>query len=166
MERSKPRDGSYNFPMTSNGGSVPPTHTTIAVIGAGISGLSAAWLLSRRCKVVLFEREARPGGHSHTVDAVRRRGTTAVDTGFIVYNTASYPNLVALFDHLGVTTARSDMSFAVSLGDGAYEYSGTGLRGMFGQASNADSGASRTLIPVHRGQWSGDRGQVLTRVQA
>ena len=97
----------------------------IAVVGSGISGLSAAWLLSQRHRVTLFEAENRLGGHSNTVDA----SGVPVDTGFIVYNEATYPNLTALFGHLGVATKPSDMSFAVSLDDGRLEYSGTGLRG-------------------------------------
>jgi predicted NAD/FAD-binding protein len=107
----------------------------IAVIGSGISGLSAAWLLSRRHRVTLFEAERRLGGHSHTVDA----SGVAVDTGFIVYNDATYPNLAALFRHLGVTTKPSDMSFAVSLDDGRLEYSGTGFSGLFAQGRNTVS---------------------------
>jgi len=113
----------------------------IAVVGSGISGLGAAWLLSQRYAVTLFEREPRPGGHSHTVD-VGGMGNSgkgrqvAVDTGFIVYNEAAYPNLVALFEYLKVPTAESRMSFSVSLDGGAYEYSGTGLAGLFGQTSN------------------------------
>lgn len=107
----------------------------IAVIGGGISGLSAAWLLSKRHRVVLFEAEDRLGGHSHTVDV----GDCAVDTGFIVYNESTYPNLTALFEHLGVATKRSDMSFAVSLDDGRLEYSGGGLFGLFAQGRNAFS---------------------------
>lgn len=113
----------------------------IAVIGSGISGLSAAWLLSKAHRVTLFERETRIGGHSNTCDAPghlfgQMPVEVPVDTGFIVYNTASYPNLIALFEHLDVPTARSDMGFAVSLDDGAYEYSGSGVPGLFGQYSN------------------------------
>lgn len=108
----------------------------IAVAGSGISGLGAAWLLSQRHDVTLFERESRIGGHSNTVDAPTAAGPVAVDTGFIVYNPVSYPNLIALFEHLDVPTAVSAMSFAVSLDDGGYEYSGTGLSGLFGQPSN------------------------------
>jgi predicted NAD/FAD-binding protein len=95
----------------------------IAVIGSGISGLSAAWLLSRRHEVTLYEAADRLGGHAHTVQA----GGVAVDTGFIVYNEPNYPNLTALFHHLGVETAASDMSFGVSLDDGALEYSSSNL---------------------------------------
>lgn len=107
----------------------------IAVVGSGISGLSAAWLLSKRHRVALYEADGRLGGHSHTVDAA---GLT-VDTGFIVFNENTYPNLTALFDHAGVATTRSDMSFAVSLDDGRLEYSGTGLLGLFAQGRNAIS---------------------------
>jgi uncharacterized protein len=90
----------------------------IAVIGAGVAGLGAAWLLSRRHEVVIYEREARLGGHACTVDVAG----TPVDVGFIVYNERNYPNLVALFEHLDVPTEESDMSFAVSLDGGRYEY--------------------------------------------
>lgn len=107
----------------------------IAVVGSGISGLSAAWLLSKRHRVVLYEADNRLGGHSHTVDAAG----SSVDTGFIVFNENTYPNLTALFDHIGVATERSDMSFAVSLDDGRLEYSGTGLLGLFAQGRNAVS---------------------------
>jgi predicted NAD/FAD-binding protein len=104
----------------------------IAVIGSGIAGLSAAWLLSQRHHVTLYERASRPGGHSHTVEA----GGVPVDTGFIVYNEATYPNLTALFAHLGVRSKASEMSFAVSLDGGALEYAGTDLGGLFAQRSN------------------------------
>jgi hypothetical protein len=100
-----------------------------------VAGLSAAWQLSRDHDVLLYEREMRLGGHANTIDA----GTGAqvpIDTGFIVYNTACYPNLVALFDHLAVETARTDMGFAVSLDGGTYEYCGNSLSGFFGQRCN------------------------------
>lgn len=108
----------------------------IAVVGSGIAGLSAAWLLSKRHDVTLIEAEARPGGHSNTVDARASGRAVPVDTGFIVYNTASYPNLIALFQHLGVETAATDMSFAVSLDAGRYEYAGSSVTSLFGQPSN------------------------------
>lgn len=110
----------------------PRSPLRIAVIGSGISGLSAAWLLSRRHEVTLFEAAGRLGGHSNTVEAEG----VAVDTGFIVYNEKTYPNLTALFAHLGVPTGETDMSFAVSLDGGRLEYSGTGLRGLFAQPGN------------------------------
>ena len=123
----------------------------IAVIGSGISGLSAAWLLSRDHRVVLFEKDARTGGHSNTVDVETADGPVAVDTGFIVFNPPAYPNLTALFSHLGVETAPSDMGFAVSMGDGAYEYAGTNLLQLVGAPANlADPGHWRMLGGIFR----------------
>lgn len=98
--------------------------------------MSAAWLLGDKHDVVLFEADRRPGGHSNTVTVAAPEGDVAIDTGFIVYNTASYPNLIAFFDALGVETAPSNMSFAVSMDGGRYEYSGDGLLGLFGQPAN------------------------------
>ena len=110
----------------------------IAVIGAGITGLGAAWLLDRQGHdVTLFEQNDYVGGHSNTVDAPGIDGTPIpVDTGFIVFNEATYPNLIQLFAHLGVPTDASDMSFAVSLDRGRLEYSGSNLAGMFAQKRN------------------------------
>jgi predicted NAD/FAD-binding protein len=94
------------------------------VIGSGISGLSAAWLLSNHHDVTVFEAADRLGGHSNTVEFESAGRSISVDTGFIVYNEVTYPNLSALFRVLEVPTSPSDMSFAVSLDDGAFEYSG------------------------------------------
>ena len=126
----------------------------IAVIGSGIAGLSAAWLLSGRHDVVLYEEEERLGGHSNTV-AVEVEGVRVeVDTGFIVFNEPAYPNLTALFRHLGVATAPSDMSFAVSLDGGRLEYAGTDLRGLFAQRRNLFNprfwGMLRDLLRFYR----------------
>ncbi|PTM40028.1 FAD-dependent oxidoreductase [Bosea sp. 124] len=108
-----------------------------AVIGGGISGLSAAWLLGQAHDVVLFEAAPRLGGHANTVVMRDPEGhETPVDTGFIVYNEATYPNFVALLQHLGVATQPTEMSFAVSLDGGRLEYSGTGLSGLFAQPRN------------------------------
>ncbi len=95
----------------------------IAVIGSGIAGMSAAWLLSQKHDVTVYEKNGRLGGHANTVTVNTSLGPTPVDTGFIVFNDATYPNLIALFKHLGVETKVSDMSFGVSLRGGATEYS-------------------------------------------
>jgi predicted NAD/FAD-binding protein len=115
-----------------------PGRLNIAVIGTGISGMSAAWLLSQRHDVTVYEQDSRLGGHSNTVEAPGPggKGITPVDTGFIVYNDHNYPNLVALFDHLNVPTKASDMSFAVSVDDGTLEYGGSSLGQLFAQKRN------------------------------
>jgi len=108
----------------------------IAVIGAGISGLAAAWLLARNHHVTLYEAAGRLGGHSNTVQVADGADLVPVDTGFIVYNELTYPNLTALFHHLAVPTRASDMSFAVSLRSGRIEYSGSTVAGLFAQKTN------------------------------
>jgi predicted NAD/FAD-binding protein len=114
----------------------PDTRLKIAVVGTGISGLSAAWLLSRRHDVTVYERADRVGGHSNTVLATVGGQSIPVDTGFIIFNRMTYPNLAALFGLLRVPTQESDMSFAVSMDGGALEYSGSGLSGVFAQPRN------------------------------
>ncbi|MGE5459718.1 MAG: NAD(P)/FAD-dependent oxidoreductase [Solirubrobacterales bacterium] len=110
--------------------------TRIAVIGGGIAGMGAAWALDQRHEVVLYEAEARIGGHSNTVEVDDDGRAVPVDTGFIVYNERNYPNLVRLFDALDVPTEESEMSFSVSVGGGAFEYRSR-ARGLFAQPSNA-----------------------------
>lgn len=105
----------------------------IAVIGAGISGLATAYFLQRRHDVVLFEAGDYLGGHANTVDILVEGQPCAVDTGFLVYNEQTYPNLIALLDELGVESIASDMSFAVSMDDGALEWAGSNLDTVFAQ---------------------------------
>jgi phytoene dehydrogenase-like protein len=108
----------------------------VAVVGSGIAGMSCAWLLSQRHRVTLYEADERPGGHTNTVALATPDGSLGIDTGFIVYNEKTYPNLTALFRHLGVETTPSEMSFAVSMEDGGFEYAGTDLGGLFAQRLN------------------------------
>lgn len=110
-------------------------HSHIAVVGSGISGLGAAWTLSRRNMVTLFESAPRLGGHANTVEIDDGGRAVPVDTGFIVFNEHNYPNLTRLFAHAGVPNEASDMSFAVSVGAGRFEYRGSG-RGILAQPSN------------------------------
>jgi len=113
-----------------------PPPRDIAIVGTGISGLACAWLLSSRHRVTVYESADRVGGHANTATVRTEGGLVPVDTGFIVYNERTYPNLTALFSHLGVATQASDMSFAVSLDGGRMEYAGTDLGGLFAQPRN------------------------------
>jgi len=114
----------------------------VAVIGTGIAGSAAAWALSKRYPVRVYDRELRPGGHSHTVTIDYDGTPVAVDIGFIVYNELNYPDLTALFAHLGVDTVESCMSFAVTADAGRFEWKGGGgnwaetARGLFAQPRN------------------------------
>ena len=108
----------------------------IAVVGSGIAGLSAAWLLSRWHRVTLYEAEQRLGGHTHTVDVTLDGRSFPVDTGFLVFNHRTYPELTRLFDTLGVESVASDMSFSVRLDEPALEWAGTSLDTVFGQRRN------------------------------
>jgi uncharacterized protein len=114
----------------------------VAVIGTGIAGSAAAWALSKRYPVTVYDREFRPGGHSHTVTIDYDGEPLAVDIGFIVYNELNYPDLTALFEHLGVETIASCMSFAVTADAGRFEWKGGGstwrdtAQGLFAQPQN------------------------------
>jgi uncharacterized protein len=105
------------------------------VIGSGISGLSAAWLLSQRHDVTLIEADHRLGGHSHTIDVRLKDGSQVpVDTGFIVSNTSTYPNFTGLMSYLDVTMSQTKMTFSVSAENGRFEYSGDSLLKLLGGA--------------------------------
>ena len=110
----------------------------IAVIGSGISGLSAAYFLSKKHQVDLFEKEDHFGGHSHTVEVSNKNlnELISVDIGFIVFNKVNYPNLLELFSSLQVHYELSNMSFSVSVMNSNIEYSGAGIRGLFSNISN------------------------------
>jgi predicted NAD/FAD-binding protein len=108
----------------------------VAVIGSGISGLSAAYGLRQHAQVTVFEAEARPGGHANTVDLTLEGVSHGVDTGFLVYNERTYPQLIALFAELGVETAASDMSFSVQVPDHDLEWNGSDLNTVFAQRRN------------------------------
>ena len=108
----------------------------IAVIGSGISGLSASYFLSKKHHVDLFEREDHFGGHSHTIDLLIEKKKVSVDIGFIVFNHKTYPNLIKFFEKIGVEIEKSDMSFSVSVENTNYEYCGKGISGIFTNKSN------------------------------
>jgi predicted NAD/FAD-binding protein len=111
------------------------TRKKVAVVGAGISGLGAAWRLAGDCHVTIFEAAARLGGHARTKMA-GKYGTQPVDTGFIVFNYANYPNLANLFDVLDVPVVKSKMSFGASFRDTRFEYGLDGAQAFFAQTRN------------------------------
>ena len=108
----------------------------IAVVGSGISGLSAAYYLSKKHHVDLFEKEDHFGGHSHTIDLNFGSKKISVDIGFIVFNFETYPNLINFFKENKVDIEKSDMSFSVSVENTNFEYCGKGLNGIFSNKSN------------------------------
>jgi predicted NAD/FAD-binding protein len=109
----------------------------LAIIGSGISGLSAAYFLKHQFDVTLFEKNDRLGGHSRTISITNPKNQKIdVDTGFIVLNDRNYPNLNKLFKHLKVEIVKTDMTFSVSVNQGALEWSGTSIDGFFAQRKN------------------------------
>ena len=107
----------------------------IAVIGSGISGISASYFLSSKYKVDLFEKNNYLGGHTRTIK-ISTDNDIAIDTGFIVYNDKNYPDLINFFEYLNVQTLNSDMSFAVSDIFSNIEYGGKNLQTLFAQCKN------------------------------
>ncbi|MGB0715267.1 MAG: NAD(P)/FAD-dependent oxidoreductase [Phycisphaerae bacterium] len=105
----------------------------IAIVGSGVAGLVAAYLLRRRHDVTLFEADDRLGGHAHTISVSRSAGDFHVDTGFVVFNEVAYPNFIRLLDELGVASQASDMSFSVQCQASGLEYASHCL---FAQRSN------------------------------
>jgi uncharacterized protein len=123
----------------------------IAVVGTGISGLTAAWHLARRHDVTVFEKNDEPGGHSHTVSVVDERGELGLDTGFIVYNDRTYPWFSRMLADLEVDTQPSEMSFSMRCDRCKVEYSGSGMRGLFARISQAlRPGFQRMLLDILR----------------
>ena len=108
----------------------------IAVVGSGISGLSAAYYLSKKNHVDLFEKEDRFGGHSHTIDLIFGSKKISVDIGFIVFNLKTYPNLINFFEENKIEIEKSNMSFSVSVENTNFEYCGKGLNGIFSNKVN------------------------------
>jgi predicted NAD/FAD-binding protein len=126
----------------------------IAVIGAGVSGLTTAYLLHENHDVTVYEADDRIGGHSNTVVASGQNGTQPVDTGFIVYNDRNYPNFERLLERLGVRTEASSMGFSVSDESGAFEYGGASPNALYATRRNiADlrfHGMVRDLVRFNR----------------
>ncbi|MCW2547158.1 MAG: amine oxidase, partial [Mycobacterium sp.] len=126
----------------------------VAVVGSGISGLTAAYVLQRGADVTLYEADSRTGGHSHTHDIADEASgpTLGVDTGFIVHNAKTYPTLLRLFDELGVQTQEAEMSMSVSCAGCGLEYAGAkGISGLFAQPRSLVRGAYlRMLTEVPR----------------
>ncbi len=109
---------------------------SLAIVGSGIAGLGCAWFLQREFDITLFEADAHVGGHANTVTVPENGHSVPIDTGFMVFNHVTYPNLLRLFDALKVPTKRTDMSFGVRHSPSRLEYCGSSLRHLFAQRRN------------------------------
>ncbi len=108
----------------------------VAIVGSGVSGVGCAWHLRDRAEITLFEKDARPGGHTNTVMVKEDGKDVAIDTGFIVFNRQTYPNLCRLFEELDIKVKPSEMSFSVQHLPSGLEYNGMGLNKLFAQRKN------------------------------
>ncbi len=113
------------------------TRPRIAIVGTGVAGMAAGYFLRDRYEVHFFEKNRTPGGHTNTVTADENGRTVPIDTGFMVYNEATYPNLVRFFRELSIPTQPTSMSFSVQHRPSGLEYCGTGVLGLFAQRRNA-----------------------------
>ncbi|MGB5585536.1 MAG: FAD-dependent oxidoreductase [Gammaproteobacteria bacterium] len=118
----------------------------IAVVGSGIAGIAAAWLLGKWHSVWMFERNRYFGGHTHTVTVTEQGQTLPIDTGFIVYNEPNYPHLTGLFNHLGIATRETEMTFAASVGNPVIEFAGSDLNTLFAQRRNLVNGGFLGMV--------------------
>jgi len=136
----------------------------VAVVGAGISGLGAAWILSQKYEVHLFEAAPILGGHAHTAFVDEGGSKIPVDTGFLVYNELTYPNLIAFFKALNVETAQSDMSLAIRAGHKNLEWAGTNLDSVFAQRKNLfKPGFIKMLLDIRRFHVESEENLALSR---
>ncbi|MCO1336043.1 FAD-dependent oxidoreductase [Microbulbifer sp. OS29] len=123
----------------------------IAIVGSGIAGLTAAYLLNRKYDITLFEAQARLGGHTATVDVDTGDQSLQIDTGFIVYNDWTYPNFIRLLNELGVQTQPTSMGFSVRCDQEGFEYAGNNLNSLFAQRTNlVSAGHWRMLWDIVR----------------
>jgi len=123
----------------------------LAIIGTGISGLGSAYFLQKEYDLTIFEKASYIGGHTNTVDVEEDGIQIPIDTGFIVFNHVTYPNLLRLFNTLGVPTKKSDMSFSVQYAPTNLEFCGSGLGGLFAQKKNLFSlKYIRMLLQINR----------------
>lgn len=130
---------------------MPDSRPHVVVVGSGIAGLSAAWHLRKDCHVTLLEANDRLGGHTHTHEIELNGVRGPVDTGFIVFNHRTYPEIKSWFAELGVLTHAAEMSFSVSRDNSDFEWAGHSLRGLFAQPSNLLSpGFWRMLFDILR----------------
>lgn len=123
----------------------------IAIVGTGVSGVGCAWHLRDRAEITLFDKEARPGGHTNTVVVQEDGNDVPIDTGFIVFNRQTYPNLCRLFEELDVAVKPSEMSFSVQHLPSGLEYNGMGLNKLFAQRKNLlNPGFLKLIVSITR----------------